>query len=193
MEALLMVLIGIGLAATCGFRIFIPLLGLGLAAQTGHITLAEEFTWIGSWPAIVAFGVAAGLEIGAYYIPWLDNFLDSIASPAAVIAGIMVSAAVMTDMSPLLQWSLAIIAGGGAAAAVQGITVVTRGASTATTGGAANPVVSTGEAAVAVAGTTLSLTVPVIAVALLALFIAYAGEKVVSKLRKPKTASVTSA
>ena len=118
MEALLLVLIGIGLSATCGFRVFIPLFGLGLAAQTGHITLAQEFAWMGSPEAVTAFGIAAALEIGAYYIPWLDNLLDTVASPAAVIAGIMVSAAVMTDMSPLLQWSLAIIAGGGAAAAV---------------------------------------------------------------------------
>ena len=193
MEALLMVLLGIGLSATCGFRVFIPLFGMGLAAQSGHLTLAPEFAWIGEPAALIAFGAAAGLEIAAYYIPWVDNLLDSIASPAAVVAGVIVSAAVMTDMSPVLKWSLALIAGGGAAATVQGITVVVRGASSASTGGAANPVVSTGEAAVAVAGTSLSILSPVVAVVLLALFVSYVGGKILTKMRKPKAASVTTA
>jgi hypothetical protein len=165
-EAVLSVLIGVGLAAACGFRIFVPLLVMSIAATAGHLQLSEGFAWIGTWPALVAFAVATGLEIAAYYIPWLDNLLDTVATPAAVVAGVIVVAACVTDMSPYLKWTLAVIAGGGAAGAVQALTVTTRGASTATTGGAANPTVSTVEAGSAAAVSTLSVTVPILALAL---------------------------
>jgi len=164
-EAVLSVLIGVGLAAACGFRIFVPLLVASIASMAGHLEFSEGFQWIGTWPALVAFGLASVLEIAAYYIPWLDNLLDSIATPAAIIAGILVVAACITDMSPFLRWTLAVVAGGGAAGGVQALTVTTRGASTATTGGAANPAVSTVEAGSAAAVSTLSVTVPILAMA----------------------------
>src|SRR6516225_5140167 len=138
-ETLLGIALGIGLSAACGFRVFVPLLALSLASISGHLTLAPGFAWIGSYPALVAFSVATCLEIAGYYIPWVDHLLDTIATPAAVVAGIIVTASMVTGMSPFLKWSLAIIAGGGAAGLVQGTTVLTRGASTATTGGLANP------------------------------------------------------
>src|SRR5947207_9549521 len=96
LETLLSVCLGIGLAAACGFRIFVPLLVTSLAAQTGHLTLAGGFQWIGTRPALVAFAVATVLEILAYYVPWIDNLLDVIAGPAAVTAGIVVTASVVT-------------------------------------------------------------------------------------------------
>ena len=164
-EAVLSVLIGVGLAAACGFRIFVPLLVASIASMAGHLELSEGFQWIGTWPALVAFGLASVLEIAAYYIPWLDNLLDSIATPAAIIAGILVVAACITDMSPFLRWTLAVVAGGGAAGGVQALTVATRGASTATTGGVGNPAVSTVEAGSAAAVSTLSVTVPILAMA----------------------------
>ena len=136
---------GIGLAAACGFRVFVPLLVLSIATHAGHVTLAPSFDWIGSTPALISFSVATVLEIGGYYIPWLDNMLDSIATPAAVIAGTVVTAAVMTDISPYLQWSLALIAGGSIAGLVQGSTVATRLVSTSGSAGLANPVVATAE------------------------------------------------
>ncbi len=87
MELALTVLVGVGLAAACGFRVFVPLLGISLAAQTGHLELASGFGWIGSPVAAAAFGVATLLEVGAYLVPWVDNALDALASPAAVVAG----------------------------------------------------------------------------------------------------------
>lgn len=167
MQELLGLMIGIGLSATCGFRVFVPLLGMGIACHAGHLTLAPGFVWIGSWPALIAFGVATLLEIGAYYVPWLDNLLDSVASPAAVVAGTIVTASMVGDMSPFLRWALAVVAGGGVAGAVQAGTVLLRGASTATTGGAGNPVVSTAELGASVIGTLLALLVPVLALVLL--------------------------
>ena len=145
METLLAVALGLALSAACGFRIFVPLLAVGAAQATGYLTLAPKFAWIGSTPALVVLGVATVIEIAAYHVPWLDHLLDTIASPAAIVAGIVVTASVVTDMDPLWRWTLAVIAGGGLAGAVQGSTVLVRAASTATTGGLANPVVATAE------------------------------------------------
>jgi hypothetical protein len=121
---------------------------------------------MGSNPALIAFAIATLLEIVAYYVPWLDNLLDTIATPAAVVAGVVVTAAVVGDMSPLLKWTLAVIAGGGVAGAVQAATVALRGTSTVTTGGIANPAVSTGELGGSAVVATLAVALPVVAVAL---------------------------
>ena len=163
MEWVFSVCLGIGLSAACGFRIFVPMLGLSIAAAAGRLELAEGFEWIGSVPALVVFSVATVLEIAAYYVPWIDNLLDSIATPAAVVAGTILTASVVTDMSPLMQWSVALIAGGGAAGVVQTGTVLVRGASLATTGGAGNFVVSTGEWVGALLTTILAILLPVLA------------------------------
>jgi len=163
MEILLSVLVGVGLSAACGFRIFVPPLVMSIAALSGHLTLVPGFEWIGTYPALLAFAVATILEIAGYYIPWVDHLLDLIASPAAVVAGIMVMASTVTGMSPLLRWSLAIIAGGGIAGTVQAITGLTRMASTATTAGLGNPVVATVEAGGSIALSVMAIAIPIIA------------------------------
>ena len=161
----LSVLLGIGLSAACGFRVFVPLLIMSLAASNGHLNLAPGFEWIGSSEACTVFAVATVCEVLAYYIPWLDNLLDSLASPAAVVAGTITTASVLTDTSPFLQWSLAMIAGGGAAGLVQAGTVLVRGASSISTAGLANPAVATVEVAAAATTSILSLIAPLVAVA----------------------------
>ncbi len=155
--------IGIGLSAACGFRVILPFLGLSIAAMNGYVSLAPEFQWIGTWPALIAFATAATLEIGAYYIPWMDNLLDAVTTPLAVAAGTIAAASVMSDVSPFMKWSIALIAGGGMAGAVQTGTALVRGMSTVSTGGLANVVISTVELAGAVIATTLSLLAPVVA------------------------------
>jgi len=164
MEALMAICVGIGLSAACGFRVFVPLLGLSIAANAGHLELADTFEWVGTPVALGIFAVATALEIGSYYIPWLDNMLDTIATPAAIVAGTMTSGAMAADMSPVLQWGLAAILGGGSAGAVQAASVLVRGASSATTGGLGNPVVSTGELAASTATTLLALLIPALAI-----------------------------
>lgn len=137
MELLLSVCLGVGLSAACGFRIFVPVLIMGMAARSGHLQLADSFVWIGSTPALIGCSVATALEIGAYYIPWLDNLLDTVATPAAVVAGIVVTASCVVDLDPVMRWTLASILGGGSAAVVQTGTSLLRATSSATTGGLA--------------------------------------------------------
>ena len=146
METFLSICLGIGLSAACGFRVFVPLLFLSIASLSGHVTLATGFDWIGTYPALIAFSVATALEIGAYYIPFLDNLLDSIAIPAAVVAGAMVTASCVTGLSPMLKWTLAIIAGGGAAATTQVVTTKLRALSSVSTAGMGNSFLATAEA-----------------------------------------------
>ncbi len=156
--------IGVGLAAACGFRIFVPLLIISGAARAGHLELADSFQWMGSTPALIAFGSATALEIAAYYVPFFDNLLDTVATPSAVVAGILASASQVTDLDPLLGWSIAIIGGGGAAGAVQGLTTVTRGISSMATAGFGNPVFSTVEAGASIVMTVLAIVLPLVAV-----------------------------
>ena len=181
MDYLLYVSLGIGLAAACGFRVFVPLLVMSIAALTGNLELAGEFTWIGSWPALVVFAVATALEVAAYYVPWLDNLLDTIATPAAIVAGIIVTASVIVDMSPLLRWPLAVIVGGSVAGLVQGATVAIRGASTATTGGIANPVASTAEVSGSVGLSILTVCLPLVAALAVVLLVALLAWRLVRR------------
>jgi len=163
---------GLGLAAACGFRVFLPLLALSVAARADQLTLAEGFAWIGSTPALVVFAVAAAVEIAAYYIPLVDNLLDTIATPAAAVAGTVVASAMLVELEPWLRWTLGIVAGGGLAASIQIPTAAMRGGSTVTTAGLANPGIATGEllAAGLVSGIAVlaPIVVPMLVIALVA-------------------------
>jgi hypothetical protein len=183
-ELALSIALGVGLAAAVGFRVFLPLLVVSIAAYSGHLTLSSGFAWLGSAPALVMLAVAALIEILAYYIPGVDHLLDVLAAPAALIAGTVVAAAVMTDLPPFVKWTTAVIAGGGAAGLTQGISSLLRVKSTALTGGLGNPLVATGELGGALAFSLLALLAPVLAVALLALFCWFAVRFVRRMFRK---------
>ena len=172
-ELSLSIIVGVGLSAACGFRVFIPPLVMCIAARAGHVPLGADFVWMESNAALITFSIAAVLEIGAYYIPWLDNALDAIAAPAAVVAGTLATASMLGDVSPWLKWSLAAIAGGGAAGAVQITTTVTRGASSMLTGGMGNWVVSTGEGIGAVVTAILAIVVPIFVFIGFMIFVGY--------------------
>jgi hypothetical protein len=152
--------IGIGLAAACGFRVFVPLLVASAAGMMGVLPLSPGFAWLGSMPALVTLAVATVLEVGAYYVPWVDHLLDVVATPSAVVAGIIASASVVGDVPPLVKWGTALILGGGAAGIVQGATVLTRLKSTAVSAGVANPLVSTIELVGSVATSILAIIIP---------------------------------
>ena len=162
-ETIISIFLGVGLAASVGFRVFLPLFALSLASYFGVWELNGNWQWIGSIAALITLGVATLAEIFAYFIPWVDNLLDSIAIPLAAIAGTAVMVSTVANLDPVVTWSLAIIAGGGTATAIKGAGASTRLASTATTGGVANPLVSTVETGTAVVVTTASIFAPILA------------------------------
>ena len=162
-EIILSLSLGLGLAAACGFRIFIPPLMMGVGSRFDLYELEGSFIWVGEDWAIAVFAIATLLEIGGYYIPWIDNLLDTVATPAAVIGGIFVtSASLEGDVDPSIQWILATIAGGSTAGVIQLGTVATRAVSTGLTGGLANPVVSTLEALASIICILLSFFLAII-------------------------------
>ena len=171
------IMIGVALSATCGFRVFVPLLAVNIGTRAldsdgqPRIELAGGFDWLSSDIALMVFLVATLFEIGGYYIPWIDNLRDTIASPASIVAGTVITASFVTGMDPWLQWLLGVIAGGGAAGAVQATTVVARAGSTVTTGGLGNPIVASVETSGAFLGSALSIVAVKFAIVLFVLLL----------------------
>ena len=178
--------IGIGLAAATGFRVFMPMFAVSLASYLGWIPMNESFEWLAGLPTLITTGIAMVAEILAYYIPFIDHLLDTISVPLATIAGSVIFASQFADIGTFPQWALALIAGGGTAAAISSGFAGTRAASTATTGGLGNSVVATTETAGAGIMSFLALVAPVIAfIAAVALIITVLvlGKKLWRKFR----------
>ena len=167
----LSIALGVVLAAATGFRVFLPMLIMSGAAYTGHLSLDNSFAWLGTPSALTMLSVAALVEVLAYYVPGVDNLLDAVATPAAFVAGTIVSAAVMTDLPPMAKWMAAIIAGGGTASFTQGVTAILRAKSTVFTGGFGNPVIATGELGGSVLLSLLALAAPLAAFAVVILIL----------------------
>jgi hypothetical protein len=160
------VALGIGLAAATGLRVFLPLLVVSIVAYSGHLPLPDSFAWLGTPAALILFGVAAIAEILAYYIPGVDNLLDALATPAALVAGTVVSAAVITDLPPTVKWATAVIAG-----VVQSVTALLRAKSTVFTAGVGNSVLATSELGGSLVVSLVALAAPLIALLLVVLFL----------------------
>jgi hypothetical protein len=187
-EVLTAIAIGIGLSASCGFRVSIPMLVASIAAKAGIFPVNEGFQWLAGWPAILCFSAATVAEILAYYIPVVDNLLDTITTPFAVIAGTLLLTSVLPIDNGLLKWITGILFGGGAAAVVQGGSVLTRLASTKLTGGTGNSVVATGEHAAAAGTSVLSLFIPFFVAALVIVLVFFIISKVGKRLFARKQA-----
>lgn len=185
-EAALPVALGIGLAAATGLRVFLPMLVASIAAYSGHLPLADHFAWLGTPTALILFGVAAVAETLAYYIPGVDNLLDALATPAALVAGTIISAAVITDLPPMVKWAAAVIAGGGIAGVVQSTTALLRAKSTALTGGLGNPVLATSELGGSLIVSILALAAPLIALLLVVVFL-WLALRLLLRVTRPKS------
>ena len=184
-ETVISICLGIGLSASVGFRVFLPLFALSLASYFDVWQLNESWQWIGSTTALITLGVATVVEIFAYFIPYIDNLLDSIAVPLAALAGTAVMLSTVADLSPVITWALAIIAGGGTAAAIAGTSSTTRIASTVTTGGLGNPVVSTLETGTSVVMSIISIFLPIFA-GILVIVILFVIFKLYKKFKSSK-------
>jgi hypothetical protein len=179
--------LGLALSACCGFRVFVPLLIAAVAAKIGWLPTSSGFEWMGTFPAIIAFGVAAVVEVVAYYFPFVDNLLDTVTTPASVVAGTVISASSFVDFDPMLKWTLALIAGGGAAGIIQASTGLLRLGSSKLTVGTANPVVATSENIFSIVGSLLSLVIPVVMAILFVVFIAILLFLLLSRIKKAAT------
>ena len=183
LEVALSVGTGVALAAAVGFRVFLPLLATGLAIHFAGVAPSLGFEWLGEPWALIALGIAAVLEIAAYYVPGVDHALDVVAAPLALAAGVVVAASVMADLPTWLRWLAAIVAGGGATAATYSLSSLLRAKSGAATGGLGNPVVASGELAGAAGLAALALLVPVLALAAVIALVVFALRRLVRRRR----------
>ena len=172
--------LGLGLAASSGFRVFVPLLAASAGYHFGYLTPAAGFAWLGSWAALLTLATATLVEIAGYYIPVVDHLLDTLTTPASFVAGTILMTSALPHLDPTLRWTLGILVGGGTAGLVQTGTALLRGASTATTGGLANPVLATVENTLAVGGVVLTLLLPLVAAGLAVLLLVF----ILSRLRR---------
>lgn len=173
--------IGVGLAACCGFRVFVPLLVASVATKLGFIGTVGGFEWLSGWPALIGLTTATAFEVGAYYIPWLDNVLDTIATPTAIIAGTLLSTSFLHIDNPVLHWGLGLMLGGSSAGIVQAGTSLLRLGSTATTGGLGNPVVATGENVASFGLSLFTIFLPIIGIVIIFLIVLFIISQLVSK------------
>lgn len=185
-QIILAICMGVALAASCGFRVFIPLLVVAFAVRLGGVQVNENLAWVGSDVALWCLGTATLIEILAYYIPLCDNLLDTITGPLALVAGTIIVSGMMPDLPAYLQWGVGIVGGAGAAGAVQAGTTALRGASSVTTAGVANPIVSTVENTMASIGAVLAVVAPILAVLGLMMLIALCAW-IIRKIRRRKT------
>lgn len=182
-------MLGISLSAAAGFRVFVPLLALSAAAVLGHVDLPANFDWIENPQALGLFAIACVLEIIGYSIPWADHLLDILATPAAIAAGTIVAASSTSNLNPLVQWTIALVVGGGTAGITKGLLNILRGTSTLTTGGLANPLFAAVELLIATLLSALAITVPLVAIGLLIAIFGGISYKVWKRFR-PSEASL---
>lgn len=178
-------LLGVALSAGSGFRVFIPLLVSNLAAKFGLVSVSDSFGWMISNTATFVLIVASIVEMASYYIAFIDNLLDSIALPASVVAGTMLTTQFLKIEDPTLQWGLGILAGGGVAGTIQAGTSLIRLGSTKFTGGIGNSFFSTFENVVAVGISLVSIWIPLIMGVLAILLVFWMLKKLFSKRSKP--------
>ncbi|MBD2720620.1 DUF4126 domain-containing protein [Hymenobacter armeniacus] len=180
MQYAVAVALGLGLSACSGFRVFVPLLAASVAYRTGYLAPASGFEWLGSRAALLTLAVATLVEIAGYYLPVVDHLLDTLTTPASFVAGTILMTSALPHLDPTLRWTLGVLVGGGTAGLVQSGTALLRGASTATTGGLANPVLATVENTVAVGGVVLTLLLPLLAAGLVVVLVGV----ILSRLRR---------
>ena len=185
MGSIAAIFLGLGLAAACGFRAFLPPLIIGIFSREDLITLSDSWQWFSSNWAIALFATAALFEICAYFLPWLDNLLDIIATPSAITAGTILTCASLDGINPSLQWILALMTGVGLTGSVQLSSVLIRGLSTATTGGIGNPIVNFIEILMSIILTILAILIPILAIALIGIMFLLMRE-LIKRLRRKK-------
>lgn len=185
-ETISAIALGIGLSASTGFRVFVPLLVVGLASHFGFLVLDDAFVWMGSTPALLCFGVAAIGEVLTYYIPFIDNVMDSIEMPLSIAAGTLLMTSVFPSDSEWMKWVMGFIIGGGAAATIQSGSAISRLMSSKITAGTGNWVFSTTEGISAVILSALAIFAPVFVAILMVVLIVVILRIVYYKLLRKK-------
>jgi hypothetical protein len=163
-----------GLSASAGLNAYIPLLIVGLLARyTDTIQLSEPWDTLTEPWVLLVLAVLLLIEILADKIPAVNHINDALQTFVRPVAGAIVFAAsahVISSVHPVI----AMICGLFVAGAVHGVKALAiRPAVTATTGGTANPVVSTVEDIIATVLSIIAVLIPVVLGALICVVTAW--------------------
>jgi Domain of unknown function (DUF4126) len=169
MNGLIPLLQAAGLSTAAGLNAYVPLLTVGLLARwTGLIHLSEPFDVLAHPLVLGALGVLALLDFIGDKIPVVDHALHAaglLIHPAAGAVLFLAAASEAGAVHPLLAALAGLVLAGGTHTA----RAAARPVSTATTAGAANPVVSFFEDVVSLLLSLLAILLPLLACFLLLL------------------------
>ncbi|HOY67776.1 MAG TPA: 1-acylglycerol-3-phosphate O-acyltransferase [Candidatus Ozemobacteraceae bacterium] len=167
LEYVVPVLAGICLSACTGFRAFLPPLLIGIVYRffPGWLHIGQGLAFLAQTPVLIALLVAAAVEATADKIPVVDHALDAIELPVKMVLSALVTVTILPDGDlKSIFLLIALVLGQSATVSVHAGKTGLRAASTVTTGGTANPLISFVEGVIAGVGTVLALVVPVLAV-----------------------------
>jgi hypothetical protein len=185
-ETLQAVALAIALAACAGLRTFLPLFLAGLLSRAGWLVLGPSFQFLSSNRALILFGIASLIEILADKIPAVDHALDALSTPLRAGAGALLAASALGQVTdPLHALALGAAVGAPAALVPHAAKAGLRAASTAFTGGLANPLLSFGEDVVTLLLFALSVLVPLAVVLLLVLAGVLLGQRLLARPAVP--------
>ena len=186
-------LLGVGLAASCGLRTFLPLLMLALAARFDlfGVDLQDKVAWLGSTGAVAALAVATVVELAADKIPIVDHALSVVGTVSRPLAGALAAGAVFSHLDPGTAALAGLIVGAPTALAFHAAQSGTRVVSTATTGGIGNPVVSVVEDILAFLTAGVAFVAPLLIPLVLAalLFAIWALVRAVRRSLRPRASA----
>jgi uncharacterized membrane protein len=190
MHIVLGILLGLGLSASTGLNTFLPLLLLSAAARfhIAGITLGSKFEWLTSDAAMITLIVACVIELIADKIPAVDHFLDSAGTIIRPIAGALASASVLTGIDPMVAAIVGIIVGAPTSFGFHTLKAGTRVASSATTFGCANPLLSLIEDVISFALSVLSIFLPILVPVALALLV-FVLYRLMKRIRRAPSAA----
>jgi hypothetical protein len=185
-ETLQTVALAIALAACAGLRTFLPLFLAGVLSRAGWLVLGPSVQFLSSNRALILFGVASLIEILADKIPAVDHALDALSTPLRAGAGALLAASALGQHTdPLHALALGAAVGAPAALVPHAAKAGLRAASTAFTGGLANPLLSFGEDVVTLLLFSLAVLVPVAVVLLLVLAGVFLGRRLLARPAVP--------
>tara|TARA_B100000674_G_scaffold252660_1_gene208377 strand:- start:509 stop:1087 length:579 start_codon:yes stop_codon:yes gene_type:complete len=169
------------LASACGFRVFVPPMLISLIYKLGIIELNETWNWLRNPWVFSILAIATLIEVFAYYLPWLDHLLDVFSTPSAIAAGTLLSAISLEGVNPSLQWFLAVVGGGSSAAIIQASSVSIRLASSLSSAGFGNLLISSIELFFAISIVLIVIFFPIFSLLFIFFFVLLA-KKVLRRL-----------
>lgn len=163
-----------GLSFSAGLNAYIPLLVVGLMARyTDWIQLSPPWDTLSNPWVLLVLVVLLLIEFFADKVPAVNHINDAIQTFVRPVAGAIVFAAsahALTHVSPVIAMICGLLVSG----AVHGAkALAVRPAVTVTTGGLANPLVSTAEDILATILSVVAILVPIVLGALICLLTAW--------------------